>query len=96
MKDISVKDMMVPLEEYATVFEEATLYEALMALEKAQNAIDRCTMKHLHRAVLVYDENKKNRGQNEPVRCAARTGTEVYGHRRVFQPFPVRVSALIF
>ncbi len=59
MKVFKVKDLMVPLEEYATVSKNATLYEALMALEKAQEAIDRGTLKHLHRAVLVFDENKK-------------------------------------
>ena len=58
MEEITVRDLMVPLEEYATVSKEATLYEALIALEKAQEAIDRTTNKHLHRAVLVYDENK--------------------------------------
>ena len=41
MTKIFVKDLMVPLEEYATVHEDATLYEALTALEKAQEALDR-------------------------------------------------------
>lgn len=35
VKTIIVKDLMVPLEEYATVHEGATLYEAVLALEKA-------------------------------------------------------------
>ncbi len=59
MKMINVKDLMVPLEEYATVSEDATLFEALIALEKAQQALDRTRYKYLHRAVLVYDHNKK-------------------------------------
>lgn len=33
MTNLIVKDLMIPLEEYATVDEEATLYEAVMALE---------------------------------------------------------------
>jgi hypothetical protein len=36
MKNFRVKDLMVPLSEYATVDEDATLYEAVVALEKAQ------------------------------------------------------------
>jgi CBS domain-containing protein len=48
---------MVPLAEYATVAEEATLYDAVLALEKAQEAFD--PKKQRHRAVLVFD--KKNR-----------------------------------
>jgi len=36
MKSIKVKDIMVPLNEYATVNEEATLYEGLLALEEAR------------------------------------------------------------
>jgi len=57
MKTIYVKDLMVPLDEYATVSEEATLFEAVVALEKAQEKLDRSRFKYLHRAVLVFDEN---------------------------------------
>ena len=59
MKDMIVKDLMVPLEEYATVSEDATLYEAVMALEKAQEDIDLTKYKYKHRAVLIYDKDKK-------------------------------------
>jgi CBS domain-containing protein len=59
MEDMIVKDLMVPLEEYATVTEDATLFEAIMALEKAQEECDKTRYKYLHRAVLVYDKNKK-------------------------------------
>jgi CBS domain-containing protein len=51
-----VKDLMVPLMEYATVSEGATLYDAVMALEKAQEEFDH--NKYQHRAVLILD--KKN------------------------------------
>jgi len=59
MKKIAVIDLMVPLEEYATVSEEATMYEAVMALEKVQEELDRSRFHYLHRAVLVLDKNKK-------------------------------------
>jgi CBS domain-containing protein len=59
MKTIAVKDLVVPLEEYATVSEDATLFEAVTALEEAQEALDRDRYLYLHRAVLVYDKNKK-------------------------------------
>ena len=57
MKTINVKDLMVPLDEYATVSEEATLFEAVVALEMAQEKLDRTRFKYLHRAILVYDKN---------------------------------------
>ena len=67
MKIITVEDMMVPLEEYATVSEEATLFDAVMALEKAQEAIDRNRHQYLHRGILVYDRNKKIVGKISPL-----------------------------
>jgi predicted transcriptional regulator len=50
-----VKDLMVPLDEYAVVSRDATLLEAVRALEKAQKAIP--AGRQPHRAVLVLDEN---------------------------------------
>lgn len=52
-----VKNIMVPLSDYPTVSTEATLKEAVEALEKAQINFD--PTRYRHRAVLVYDENKK-------------------------------------
>ena len=57
MKSITMKDLMVPLAEYAIVPEEATLGEAILALEKAQKEFD--PARHRHRAILVLDMNKK-------------------------------------
>ena len=57
METIFVKDLMVPLEGYATVPQEATLREAVLALEKAQMALDPSQYKH--RAILVLDESGK-------------------------------------
>ena len=56
MQTRKVKELMVPLEEYATVSEESSLYEAVLALEEAQDKFrkDRYT----HRAILVYDKNR--------------------------------------
>lgn len=53
MKSYTVKDLMVPLDEYATVSEEATLMEAVEALERAQQAFNQ--KRYKHRAVLVLD-----------------------------------------
>jgi CBS domain-containing protein len=62
----TVKDLMVPLAEYATVSEEATLYDAIIALEKAQEEFDTRlekapegfdTKRYKHRAILVLDKN---------------------------------------
>jgi CBS domain-containing protein len=55
MKTQKVKDLMVPLAEYATVPETATLLEAVKALKKAQAAFGK--QRDRHRAILVIDAN---------------------------------------
>ena len=55
MKSYTVKEMMVPLDEYATVSEDADLLEAIIALLKAQKAFD--PKRYWHRAILVLDEH---------------------------------------
>jgi len=57
MKSRTVKEVMVPLAKYATVPDTATMFEAVMALEKAQQDFDQT--RYRHRAVLVYDTNKQ-------------------------------------
>jgi CBS domain-containing protein len=57
MRTTIVKELMVPLEAYATVPQEATLREAVLALEKAQLTLD--PSRHKHRAILVLDESGK-------------------------------------
>jgi len=57
MKKYLVKDLMVPLSEYATVSEGATLLETLLALEKAQEEFQHT--RYSHRAVLILDKNKQ-------------------------------------
>lgn len=54
MKSYKVKDLMVPLIEYATVSEAATLLEAVNALKEAQAAFDQ--KRYRHRAILVIDK----------------------------------------
>ena len=51
MKTKLVKDLMVPLSEYATVSEEATLSDAVAALKQSQADFDQ--QKYRHRAILV-------------------------------------------
>ena len=55
MKSYKVKEMMVPLAEYATVSEDANLLEAVMALDRAQAGFDPTLYRH--RAILVLDQN---------------------------------------
>lgn len=57
MKTYMVKELMVPLSEYATVPETATLFEAVLALENAQEQFHQ--NRYSHRAVLIMDKNKK-------------------------------------
>lgn len=57
MKSYLVKDLMVPLSEYATAPEDATLYEAVIALEEAQQKFD--GSRYRHRAILVLNKEGK-------------------------------------
>jgi CBS domain-containing protein len=50
-----VRDLLVPLSEYATVSQDATLYDAVMALEKAQLEFD--STRYRHRAILILNES---------------------------------------
>ena len=56
MSDYRVKELMVPLSEYATVPEGSTLFDAVLALEKAQEEFDHT--KYKHRGVLILDKYK--------------------------------------
>ena len=54
MKNYNVKDIMIPISEYATVSENATLFEAVMELKKAQNAW--ATNRYAFRSILVLND----------------------------------------
>ena len=56
MKNILVRDTMVPLSEYATVGQDATLHEAILSLEEAQASFEANRYRHL--SVLVLDDNE--------------------------------------
>lgn len=58
MKKRTIKEIMIPFAEYAAVHQDATLYEAVLALEKAQQEFDQIRY-YRHRAILVYDDNKR-------------------------------------
>lgn len=55
MEAVRVKDIMVPIDEYTNVSQEATLYEAIVALGKAQVNFDQAH--YHHRAVLVLSDD---------------------------------------
>jgi Mg2+/Co2+ transporter CorB len=57
METMRVKDIMVPLTEYATVPVGSTLYEAVLALERAQEEFDHT--KYRHRGVLILDRSNR-------------------------------------
>lgn len=57
VSDYYVKELMVPLSEYATVAEGSTLFDAVLALEKAQEEFDHT--KYKHRGVLILDKHKQ-------------------------------------
>lgn len=55
MEAIKVKDLMAPLDKYVCVSEDATLYEAVVALEEAQKKDS--PKGHPHRAVLICEKD---------------------------------------
>jgi CBS domain-containing protein len=55
MEIASLKELMVPISEYATVSADANILEAITALEDAQKAF--YPNRYRHRAVLVVDQN---------------------------------------
>ena len=57
MEHRTVRDLMVPLEEYAVVGPEASLLDAVLALDRAQAAVP--PGRQPHRAVLVVDRRGK-------------------------------------
>lgn len=57
MKTTLVKEIMVPLADYATVNENATMAEAVLALEQARNRFDKEKLKH--RAILVTNSQNQ-------------------------------------
>lgn len=56
VKDMKARDLMMSISDYATVYEEATLFEALLAMEKANEKLD--PPEPRHQAILILD--KKN------------------------------------
>ena len=56
MDNKRVKDLMVPLDKSALVSQDATLLEAVLALDEAQKKM--LPDKHRHRAILVIDDKK--------------------------------------
>ena len=57
MQPATIKELMMSLEEYPTVGQEATLYETILALEEAHKRFDQNRPKH--RAILVLDQNSR-------------------------------------
>ncbi len=61
MKQFKIKDLMIPLTEYAVISEDASILDAVVALEKAQEDFD--SKRYRHRAILVQDKNGKVNGK---------------------------------
>ncbi|MDD9302229.1 MAG: CBS domain-containing protein [Desulfobacter sp.] len=57
MKEIKIKDVMIPLSNYVTIKEENTLYDVFQILEKNR------TSSHAHRDAIVIDETGAFKGK---------------------------------
>lgn len=66
MEDTCVKDLMVPISEYAAVTVGTSLLDAILALEKAQEAYT--SSKYQHRAILVLDSDRRVVGRVSQLR----------------------------
>ncbi|BCL62175.1 hypothetical protein DGMP_28680 [Desulfomarina profundi] len=66
MKNYSVKDLTIPIDEYATVSIDTTLADAIVALEEAQEAY---TSKYQHKAILVLDKKSDVVGKIDQLRA---------------------------
>jgi CBS domain-containing protein len=88
MDEMLVKDIMVPLMEYAIVSNEASLYDALAALEEAQKNFDKKIYKH--RAVLVLDKSGRVVGeisQNDVLRALEPKYEKLGGKKNSFSRY---------
>lgn len=84
METIKVKELMVPLDQYVCVSEEATLYEAVVSLEEAQAKY--ASKGYPHRAVLICDKNNKvigKLGQLDVLRCLEPRYSELIDLKKV-------------
>ena len=61
MDEVTVKDAMVPLEEYTVVSHDATLYDAITQLDAARTRPK--NRKSEHRSVIVLDDDRKVMGK---------------------------------
>ncbi len=57
MQNVRVKELMVPLSDYATVDENALMFEAAVALELSRERFDGSRQKH--RAIIVLKDGKR-------------------------------------
>lgn len=74
MKNYLVKDLMVPISEYATVEIGTPLIEAIRVLERAQDAFT--SSKYQHRAIIVLDKDGKVVGKISQLRALKAIETE--------------------
>jgi hypothetical protein len=81
MENPKIDELMVPLKEYAQVSGEATLQEALKALDTVRDKVD--WRKFKHRAVLVTDEAGRIVGKVRPVEVMANLDP---GYRKLGDP----------
>lgn len=80
MKEITVKEIMITLEQYATVHEHASLYEAVLALDKARKHKDTKDP----RAVLVVNSENHVVGkisQLDVIHAMEPNYAKITGHR---------------
>ncbi|MGD9234158.1 MAG: CBS domain-containing protein [Desulfobacterales bacterium] len=79
MKNKLVKDLMIPISDYETISIESNLYEAALALEKAQKAYEQGI--YPHKILLISDENGEIVGkisQLDILRALEPKGQQIY------------------
>jgi len=94
MAEITVKDLTIDLSEYATVSEEADLYEAVITLEKAWEEFNRSAFRHRYVLVLGKDGRVVGRISQWDILRALEPGYNKLGQREGLSRFGFRPGIL--
>ncbi len=94
MEEITVKDLVVDLDEYACVSEDATLFDAVMTLEQAWEDFQRSPFKHRYVLVLNEQEDVVGRISQWDILRSLEPGYDKLGERVGLSRFGFRPEIL--
>ena len=95
MEEITVKDLVIDLDEYACVNEDATLFDAVMTLEKAWEDFNRSPFRHRYVLVLNHGGDVIGRISQWDVLRSLEPGYDKLGERVGLSRFGFRPEVLM-